>query len=147
MRGGHPASGERRHDCVRRAGLAHRGASAFLALIGINFHQVGRRVMKDRSDGNHWQAAVVAHRRWKLEDEVTKRIDRHSRLNARHTTNHITRSAALAFRCVAPRRRVRLVQERTTRRGFLIMWPAFPSTGEILPGWPDGDAGSWPRRP
>src|SRR5580693_3024169 len=115
MRGGHPASGE--GDMIASAARAWRteGPSAVFALIRNNLRHVGRRVMKDRSDGNHWQAAVVAHRRWKLEDEVTKRIDRHSRLNARHrrwkledevtkridrhsrlnarhTTNHITRS-------------------------------------------------------
>ena len=68
-------------DMIASAARAWRteGASAFLALIGINLHHAGRRVMKDRSDGNHWHAAVVAHRRWKLEDEVTKRIDGHFR--------------------------------------------------------------------
>jgi hypothetical protein len=74
-------------------------ASAFLALIGNYLYHVGRRVMKDRSDGNHWQAAVVAHRRWKLEGDATKRIDRHSGTHATYRPHN-----AIGFTCVPMRR-------------------------------------------
>jgi len=53
-------------------------ASAYLASIGNNSHFVWRAVVKDRANGDHWDATVVADRRGKFKLDVTDGITQHS---------------------------------------------------------------------
>ena len=53
-------------------------ASAYLALVGDDSHFVWRAVVKDRPNGDHWDAAVVADWRGEFKLDVTDGTTQHS---------------------------------------------------------------------
>jgi hypothetical protein len=53
-------------------------ASAYWASVGNDSHFVWRAVVKDRPNGDHWDAAVVADWRGKFKLDVTGGITQHS---------------------------------------------------------------------
>jgi hypothetical protein len=53
-------------------------ASAYLALVGDDSHFVWRPVVKDRPNGDHWDATVIADWRGEFKLDETDGITQHS---------------------------------------------------------------------